>query len=197
MAATGLSGRVVDFSPERETFSCYVERMERIEMFFMANNVVERTGEDSETANLEISKRKRAICLTEIGPEAYSTLSNLLAPAKPRDTHFADIVKALERHYNPAPMEIEESFHFDSRYQKQNESIGDFIVALKKLSIHCNHGELLNRALRDRFVCGLNNPKIQSKLLNTEHLTFEKACEITVNGDGGEEHSGIPSFQCK
>ena len=25
---------------------------------------------------------------------------------------------------------------------------------------------------------GLSNPKIQNKLLNTEHLTFEKACRI-------------------
>ena len=27
-------------------------------------------------------------------------------------------------------------------------------------------------------MCGLNNPKIQNKLLNTEGLTFEKACQI-------------------
>ena len=27
-------------------------------------------------------------------------------------------------------------------------------------------------------MCGLNNPKIQNKLLNTEDLTFEKACGI-------------------
>ena len=110
--------------------------------------------------------------LTEIGPDAYSTLSNLLAPKKPKDTPFADIVKALEKHYNPAPLEIAESFHFGTCYQKQDESISDFIVALKKLSIHCKYGEFLNQALRDRFVCGLNNPKIQNKLLNTKDPFF-------------------------
>ena len=36
----------------------------------------------------------------------------------------------------------------------------------------------MDRALRDRFVCGLSNSKIQNKLLNTEDLTFEKACRI-------------------
>ena len=149
MAGIGLFGRVGEFSPERETFRSYVGR---------------------EEANLAVANRKRPIFLTEIGPEAYSTLSNLLAPEKPKDTPFADIVKALEKHYNPTPSKIAESFHFGTRYQKQDESISDFIVALKKLSINCNHGEFLNRVLRDRFVCGLNNPKIQNKLLNTEDL---------------------------
>ena len=163
MAGIGQFGRVGEFSPERETFRSYVERME---MFFIANNIMEETGEGKDEANLAVANRKRAIFLTEIGPDAYSTLSNLLAPKKSKDTPFADIVKELEKHYNPAPLEIVERFHFGTCYQKQDESISDFIVTLKKLSIHCNYGEFLNRALRDRFVCGLNNPKIQNKLLN-------------------------------
>ena len=52
------------------------------------------------------------------------------------------------------------------------------MLALKRLAVHCNYGEFLDRTLRDRFVCGLRNPKIQNKLLNTEDLTFEKACRI-------------------
>ncbi|XP_078353369.1 uncharacterized protein LOC144638095 [Oculina patagonica] len=186
MAANVLFGRVGEFVQERETFRSYVERME---MFFLANNIREETGEGNEDANLAVRERKRAIFLTEIGPEAYSTLSNLLVPAKPRDTPFADIVKALERHYNPAPLEIAESFHFGTRHQKPGEPISDFIVALKKLSIHCNYGEFLNRALRDRFVCGLNNPKIQNKLLNTEDLTFEKACQIAKSMEMAEKNT--------
>ena len=84
-------------------------------------------------------------------------------------------------------MDIAESFHFGTRYQKQDESISDFIVALKKLSIH--YGEFLNRALRDRFVCGLNNPKIQNKLLNTEDLSFEKACQIAKSMEMAEKNT--------
>ena len=186
MAGIGLFGLVGEFSLERETFRSYVDRMK---MFFMANNIMEETGEGKEEANLAVANRKRAIFLTEIGPDAYSTLSNLLVPKKAKDTLFADIVKALEKHYNPAPLEIAERFHFGTRYQKQDESICDVIVALKKLSIHCNYGEFLNRALRDRFVCGLNNPKIQNKLLNTEDLSFEKACQIAKSMEMAEKNT--------
>ena len=102
----------------------------------------------------------------------------MLASAKPKDTLFADIVRILEKHYNPKPLEIAQSFHFGTRNQKSAESVSGYVLALKKLAVHCNYGEYLNQGLRVRFVCGLNNPKIQNKLLNTEDLTFEKACGI-------------------
>ena len=174
-SASGLFGRVGEFNAERETFNAYVER---IEMFFTANNIVETTGEGSTQTNRLVADRKRAIFLTEVGPEVYSTLSNLLAPAKPKDTSFTDIVRVLEKHYNPKPLEIAQSFHFGTRNQKSGESISDYVLALRRLAVHCNYGEFLDRALRDRFVCGLNNSKIQNKLLNTEDLTFAKACSI-------------------
>ena len=108
--ASGLFGRVGEFNAERETFNAYAER---VEMFFTANNIVETTGEGSTQANRVVADRKRAIIfLTEVGPVVYSTLSNLLAPAKPKDTSFTDIVRVLEKHYNPKPLEIVQSFHF-------------------------------------------------------------------------------------
>jgi hypothetical protein len=134
------------------------------------------TSEANVEANQLVSDRKRAIFLTEIGPDVYSTLSKLLVLAKPKDTSLTNIVQALEKHFNPAQLEIAEHFHFGTRTQKPGESIGEYVVALKKLSIHCNFGEFLNRALRDGFVCGLNNVKKQNKLLNTENITFDKAC---------------------
>ena len=170
---SGLFGGVGAFNIERETFSAYVERME---MFFTANNNMETTGEGSAAANQLAAKRKRAIFFTEVEPEVYSTLSNLLAPAKPKDTLFTDIVRILEKHYNPKPLEIAQCFHFGTRNRKSEESVSDYALALKKLAFHCYYGKYLNRALRDRFVCELNNPKIQNKL--TEDQTFEKACRI-------------------
>jgi hypothetical protein len=151
--------------------------------FFTANNIVETPGEENEGAN------QLVIFLTEIGADVYSTLSNLLVPAKPKDTSLANIVQALEKHFNPASLEIAESFHFGTRSQKPGESIGEYVVALKKLSIHCNFGEFLNRALRDRFVCGLNNVKIQNKLLTTENITFDKACQIAKSMEMAERNT--------
>ena len=61
-------GVVGESNAERETFNAYVERME---MFFTANNIVKTTGEGSAQANRVVADRKRAIFLTEVGPEVY------------------------------------------------------------------------------------------------------------------------------
>ena len=130
-----------EFNAEGENFQSYVERME---MFFTANNIVKTAGEENEAGNQLFRERKRAIFLTEIGPEVYSTLSNLLVPAKPKDTSLTNMVQSPEKHFNPAPLEIAKRFHFGSRSQQLSESISEYIVALKKLSTHCNFGEFLN-----------------------------------------------------
>ena len=72
---------------------------------------------------------------------------------------------------------IAERFRFYKRDQKQDESIRDFNVALKKLSENCDFGGKLKEMLRDRFVCGLKSEAIQKKLLAERDLTYEKALE--------------------
>ena len=108
--------------------------------FFTANNIFETPGSEHVAANQSVAAQKRAIFLTEVGPEVYSVLSNPLSPAKPKETTLQDIVQRLKSHYDPAPLEITERFHFGMRNQHAGESISDYIVALKKLSIHCNYG---------------------------------------------------------
>ncbi len=108
----------------------------------------------------------------------YTVLSSLVAPKKPRDMMLDAIADRLKRHFNPPPLEISESFHFGKRDQKPGEAINDYVLALKRLSVHCNFGDYLNRALRDRFVCGLRDTRIQNKLLNTDNLTFDGACRV-------------------
>ena len=83
----------------------------------------------------------------------YSALSSLFSPTKLSDSSTLDIVQLVKDHFDPAPLEITESFCFGMWYQQPGDSINDYIVALKKLPIHCNFGKFLNHVFRDRFVC--------------------------------------------
>ena len=129
-------------------------------------------------ANAAVVRKKKAIFLTEIGADSLTLVNDLLAPRNAQEVGLNEITRVLKEHYCPAPLEIAESFHFGTRVQKEGESIADFTVALKKLSIHCNFGVYLNRALHDRFVCGFNHEKIQNRLLNIADLTLPHACEL-------------------
>ena len=55
--ASGLFGRIGEFNVARETIIAFVERME---MFFIANNIGETAGEGSAAANRVLANRKRA-----------------------------------------------------------------------------------------------------------------------------------------
>ena len=95
----------------------------------------------------------------------------------------------LKEHYNPAPLAIAESFQLGTCIRKESGSIVDFTVALKKLSVYCNSGVYLKRALGDRFEYRLNHERIQNHLLNTADLTFEHACEMARAMEMAEQHA--------
>jgi len=158
---TSVLGKLEEFDAKNDTITVYIERAE---LFMDANN---------------IPAEKRVLTLLSlIGKETYDTLRNLLAPSNPRTTAWEDIVSTLKTHFEPKPLVIAERFVFNRRQQETDESVADYVAALRKLSIHCDFGTFLNDALRDRFVCGLKSEAMQKKLLVEAELTFTRAIEI-------------------
>ena len=56
--------------------------------------------------------RKVAVLLTVIGQKTYDTLRSLLAPARPRDKTYDELVSILQKHYDPKPIVIGNVFGF-------------------------------------------------------------------------------------
>ncbi|KAK3738182.1 hypothetical protein QZH41_019573 [Actinostola sp. cb2023] len=102
------------------------------------------------------------------------------APDKPSSKSFSEIVAVLEKHLSPKPLVIAQRFRFHKRNQMEGENINTYVAELKKLSQHCQFGESLNDALRDRLVCGLITETIQKRLLSEADLTLSKAMNIAV-----------------
>ena len=106
-SASGLFGHVGEFNVAREMFSAYVERME---MFFTANNIVTTTGEGSAATNLVVANRKRAIFVTEVGLEVYTTPSNLLPPLNRRTCHSLTLWKSWRKTTTRSPWKSHKVF---------------------------------------------------------------------------------------
>ncbi len=73
----------------------------------------------------------------------------------------------------------------------------DYVAVLRKWAHDCNYGEKLTEMLRDRLVCGINDDRIQRRLLAETDLTFEKALKIaqameTANKDVRDLHAQRP-----
>ncbi|KAK3089020.1 hypothetical protein FSP39_000173 [Pinctada imbricata] len=154
----------LDTYDESEDWNQYIERLDS---YFDANEI-------------DDADKKRNILLSVCGKATYKLIRDLLSPVKPNTKSFADIVKLVKDHKHPAPSEIISRFKFNSRIRKEGESVRGFVAELRSLSEHCNYAATLEAMLRDRLVVGINDDKIQRRLLAEKNLDFAKALEIAT-----------------
>lgn len=77
----------------------------------------------------------------------------------------------------PEKVEIAEVFKFYQRKQKPDEDVKTFLADLRHFAKDCNFGTFLNRALRDAFVIGLRDQRVQQKLFSMRNLTLDIAVD--------------------
>ncbi|XP_068735333.1 uncharacterized protein [Montipora capricornis] len=169
MATYGKVGEV------KESEETWTHDLERLGQYFLANEVDE-------------AGKKRAILFSVCGSKTYALARDLLQPVRPAEATFKKIVDTLDKHFSPRPSEIVERFKFHGRNRKGGEDVRTYVAALRKLSEHCNYGETLPEMLRDRFVCGINNEKMQRRLLAEPDLTLKKAEEIALAMELASKH---------
>ena len=121
---------------------------------------------------------RRAILLSSCGAPTYQLIQNLVAPGKPTDKSFSEIVALVQDHHQPLPSMIVQWFNFHTRTQKPEESVSEFVAQLRKLFEFCGFQETLEDMLRDRLVCGCKDKRLQCKLLAVKDLTFRQALAI-------------------
>ena len=91
-------GKIDEFVPATGDWIQYIERMNQC---FIANKICEEP-------------RKKVILLSWGGAETYS-LRNLVAPAKPSDKSYDELVRVTNEHQNPKPSVIMERYKFNKR----------------------------------------------------------------------------------
>ena len=124
------------------------------------------------------AEKQRAVLFSVCGAATYKLIKNLLAPTKPVDTTFKDIVKLLTEHYQLTPSRVVQRYLFNSCVHKQGESVATYIAEFKRLSEHCKFAGILEDMLCDSLVCGINDSHIQRHLLAEPDLTYKKVYEL-------------------
>ena len=112
------------------------------------------------------------------GPSTFQLLKNLLQPNTPESKTYTDLVDLLKNHFNPTPSVIMQRFKFNTRTRKDTESVATYVAELKRLGEHCEFGDKLNEMVRDRLVCGVNDIRIQNRLLKGSS-THKHYCSST------------------
>ena len=166
-------GQIGEFNSQVEDWHSYTECLQN---YFIANDIKSEV-------------KQRAILLSVCGPRTYKLIRSLLSPKEPKDVSFADIVKQMTDHYQPKPSTIVQRFKFHSRSRKPGESVATYIAELKRLSEDCEFGDFLQEMLRDRVVCGINDPRIQRRLLAESDLTYKSAFELAQSMETADRNT--------
>ena len=112
--------------------------MECLEQYFTTNDI--KTAE------------KRAILLSVCGAATCQVICNIMTPGKPTDHTFEELVLLVQAHRNSPPSVTVQRFTFNSRLQKDGDTVSQFVAELRRLSEHCAFDVSLDDMLQDRLV---------------------------------------------
>ena len=160
-----LYGHIGEFHQDEESIHNYLDRLS----FYLEANAVEDVA------------KQRAILLTVIGPQQFRLLKDLCSPAKPADKTFQELCELLKNHHAPAPPKFLCRAQFEARSKKPDETIAQYVAALRHLSEYCEFGANLDERLCEKFVTGINSVEIQRKLMIEKNLTLDSAVKIATS----------------
>ena len=151
-------GKIDEFQVN-DDWSQYIERLGH---YFTANDI-------SDTV------KQKSILLSVVGAETYKLIHNLSVPNLPGTKTYEELVELVKDYLCPQPNIIVQRCLFNSRTRQPEESVATFVNELRGIASKCEYGLQLNDNLRDRLVAGVNNDRIQQRLLQNPGLTFQTA----------------------
>ena len=175
------------FNPSEERFSAYVRRLEQ---FFVVNDLT--ASEDRKTA-VAVEAKRRAVLLTSLGPGTFALLEDLLAPCGVADVAYARLVELLTDHFEPGESVILARHRFHTCFREEGESMSAFLSRLRHLARPCKFtccAGILDEMLRDRFVSGIQNERLQARLLSEKQLTLGSATVIATAHEAATNQAG-------
>ncbi|XP_015279713.1 PREDICTED: uncharacterized protein K02A2.6-like, partial [Gekko japonicus] len=82
--------------------------------------------------DITTEEKKRATLLSSCGKSVFDVARSLVAPADIGTVPFKELTEKLKAHFSPQPSEIASRHAFFKRNQAPNETVSDFVAALRK-----------------------------------------------------------------
>ncbi|XP_025263219.1 uncharacterized protein K02A2.6-like, partial [Camponotus floridanus] len=121
--------------------------------------------------------RKVAILLHSAGEDAAEVFESF--QLNDEDKKKLEIVlRKFNEHYLPATNVTYQRYLLFNRRQEEGEAYEHYMTALKNISLTCELRELRDSLVKDAFISGIRDKKIQEKLLNTIDIDINRALQI-------------------
>ena len=98
----------------------FTDYSERLNFYFVANNIGQVAADASDTVKREADKREVAATISLIGKQTYSTLKDLVLPNLPVEKAYDQLTEISKVYYKPKVLEVAESYRFHHALQSEN-----------------------------------------------------------------------------
>ncbi|XP_075150535.1 uncharacterized protein LOC142224639 [Haematobia irritans] len=139
----------------------------------------------------ETDQRKVALLLHHLGTQSLDVFNSFDMDI---DTvKYADLVMKLCSYFTPWINIVMERYKFFTYKQQEEQSVDEYVTALKNLSLSCEFGGLRNDLVRDIYICGLSAKMghVRERLLTEDNISLERAVCISKNMVMAKENASI------
>ncbi|KAJ1089758.1 hypothetical protein NDU88_002903 [Pleurodeles waltl] len=142
------------------------------------------TFDDEEELTPEKKTNILLHCLGAKGLKIYNSINKKMRAPDQGDV-FIHALEDLTENFRPAVCVAVDRFKFYHRKQQLEESVDDYVAALKNLALSCKFGNLHDDLVRDQIIMHTANPHIQEKLWSRgeaplrEVIDMVKSAELT------------------
>lgn len=160
---TALLPNFEQFCPEKEPFGNYKQRFEN---YLQMKNVF--------TDKVYCAK----LLLNSIGAAHFNIITALAAPEQAGELTYDKLITLLNVHLHPKKNVLVAQHQFLCKYQTQQQTISDFVAALKSGMDECEfkcecQKSIAHVFLRAQFIRGIKDNSIREQLLQSEVSKFE------------------------
>lgn len=141
------------------------------------------------------------LLLNSIGASNYNMLTALVAPQDVSKLKYDEIIEVLEAHLCPKRNVLVAQHSFLSNYQKESESIADYIASLRRNITDCEfvckcENSVAELFLRAQFVRGIKDNSIREQILQSESTVFDEISRKALALEASKIDSRTLSSSC-
>ena len=124
--------------------------------------------------------RKISILMNAMGKQYQKVYKNSLGLSDANKKKYKEVIKTLDAYFQPKKLVKGYITRFQKRIQSPQETISDYITALRELANNCNFGDNLDTQLCVQISNGVSDMSLKKKLWS-EDLTLDdiiKKCHL-------------------
>ena len=161
-----MIGSLPYFYPEVTNTDWHVY-FEQAEQFFKINELSE--------------EKKKGMLLMSLSDPTYKKLRDVYYPSPLKSKTYEELIEQLSKQHIVRTSVFRGRIKFYTAKQYATESISDWFVRVKQLSIDCKFANNFDDVILDRFISGLRPSPVLDRLCEEEDtLTLKQAVEIAV-----------------